>query len=158
MPHFTATRFVAVPAETAYAVASDVAAYKSFLPLLERSVIRGPVAHVDGVTQFSAELAVGYAKLGVREAFISRVTCDAHKRMVTATSRDAPFKEMKTVWSITEKPGGCDVSIAIDYAMRNMLVQLAINGAMDMAVQKVMSAFEARALSVDKASKTISNA
>jgi coenzyme Q-binding protein COQ10 len=154
MPTFQASRFVAVPPNVAFGIAADVASYKSFLPLLERSTIRGAVTENAGIKSFSAELAVGYAKLGIRESFISHVVCDEAKRTVTATSQDAPFRKMKTVWSIVEKPGGCDVSISIDYAMRNMLMQFAVGAAMDMAVQKVMTAFEVRAASIYNSSKT----
>jgi coenzyme Q-binding protein COQ10 len=153
MPTFKASRFVAVPPDVAFAVAADVGSYKLFLPLLERSVIRGSVSETDGIRAFSAELAVGYAKLGLREAFVSRVVCDANKRTVTATSQDAPFRDMRTVWSISEKPDSCEVSITIDYAMRNKLIQFAVSSAMDMAVQKVMTAFEARAKSIYSAIK-----
>jgi coenzyme Q-binding protein COQ10 len=154
MPTFKTSRFVAVQPDIAFGVAADVSSYKTFLPLLERSTIRGPVADAAGIKSFNAELAMGYAKLGIRESFISHVVCDEAKGTVTATSKDAPFRDMKTVWAIAAKPGGCDVSISIDYAMRNMLIQFAVSGAMDMAVQKVMTAFEARAKSVYNASKT----
>jgi coenzyme Q-binding protein COQ10 len=154
LPQFKATRRVAVSPDIAYAVASDVAAYKDFLPLLERSVIRGTPTEINNITSFSAELAVGYAKLNLREAFLSKVTCDSNTKTVIATSSDAPFKDMKTVWSIKDINGQSDVTISIDYAMRSMLMQFALAGAMDMAVNKVMAAFEARALSVQMQSKT----
>jgi coenzyme Q-binding protein COQ10 len=145
MPQFKTTRRVAVPPDIAYKVASDVAAYKDFLPLLERSTVRGSPSIQNNISKFHAELAVGYAKLNLREAFISKVVCDGNTRTVTATSQDAPFKAMTTMWSITEANGQSDVTISIDYAMRSMLIQFALNGAMDMAVNKVISAFEARA-------------
>jgi coenzyme Q-binding protein COQ10 len=145
---------VVVAPEVAYAVASDVAAYKEFLPLLERSVIRGTPTTANNVTCFNAELAVGYAKLNLREAFMSTVTCDAITKTVTATSQDAPFKDMKTIWSIADVNGQSDVTITIDYAMRSMLLQFAVNGAIDMAVNKVMTAFEARAKLLQRQSKT----
>ncbi len=154
MPHFKTSRRVAVPPDVAFAVAADVASYKEFLPLLERSVIRGAIAEQDGITSFSAELAVGYAKLNMREAFISRVACDSVAKTVTATSQDAPFKDMKTVWTIRPNNGQSDVEISIEYAMRSMLLQFAVIGAMDMAVNKVLAAFEARALALHKASMT----
>jgi coenzyme Q-binding protein COQ10 len=153
MPTFKTSRFVAVPPDIAFGVASDVGSYKTFLPLLERSTIRGPVTENVGIKSFSAELAVGYAKLGIREAFVSRVVCDEPRGTVSAASQDAPFRDMKTVWSIVAKPGGCEVTISIDYTMRNVLIQFAVSGAMDMAVQKVMTAFEARAKSVYNANK-----
>jgi coenzyme Q-binding protein COQ10 len=145
MPVFQTSRRVAVPADIAYAVAADVASYKNFLPLLEQSQIRGLVEEKNQVKTFNAEVSVGYAKLNLRETFFSRVVCDATSRTVTATSQDAPFRDMKTIWTIREVNGQSDVSISIDYAMRSMLLQFAISGAMDMAVNKVMTAFEARA-------------
>lgn len=145
MPQFKATRRVAIPAETAYRVASDVAAYKDFLPLLEKSQVRGTPLEANNIKSFHAELSIGYAKLNLRETFISKVTCDANNKTVTATSQDSPFKDMTTVWSIRDVNGHSDVTISIDYLMRSMLVQFAVSGAMDMAVNKVMSAFETRA-------------
>jgi coenzyme Q-binding protein COQ10 len=154
MPLFSTSRIVGVPFDVAYVVASDVASYKSFLPLLEQSVIRGAVTESGDVRSFNAELTVGYAKLGLRESFVSHVVCDRAKGTVMATSRDAPFKDMKTVWTIRDLDGQCDVSISVEYAMRNMLIQMAVGGAMDMAVRKVMSAFEARAKAIYSASRT----
>jgi coenzyme Q-binding protein COQ10 len=154
MPQFKTTRRVAVPPDIAFEVASDVAAYKDFLPLLETSTIRGKPIEANNVKSFNAELAIGYAKLNVREAFISKVVCDGDAKTVTATSQDRPFKDMKTVWSISEANGQSDVTISIDYAMRSMLLQFAVSGAMDMAVNKVMAAFEARAKQVQRQAKT----
>jgi coenzyme Q-binding protein COQ10 len=154
LPSFKASRRVAVPASVAYAVACDVSAYKEFLPLIERSLIRGPVTERDGQTSFSAEVAVGYARLNLRETFYSKVVCDAKAQTVTATSQDAPFREMKTVWTISNVNGQSEVSVVIDYSMRSVLLQFAIIGAMDMAVNRVMTAFEARAKAIHNASKT----
>jgi coenzyme Q-binding protein COQ10 len=122
--------------------------------LLESAVIRGAVTESEGTKQFSAELVVGYAKLGLRERFLSKVICDKPRLTVTATSQDPPFKTMQTQWVITPTHNFSDVSITIDYAMRNPLLQFAIAGAMDMAVNKVLAAFEARALSIHKTSLT----
>lgn len=154
MPQFKTTRRVAVSPEIAFAVAADVAAYKDFLPLLERSVIRGTPMEFGDIRTFNAELAVGYAKLNLRETFVSKVTCDANAKTVTATSNDSPFKNMKTVWSIREVNEQSDVTISIDYSMRSMLMQFAISGAMEMAVNKVMTAFEAQAKLIQMQSKT----
>ncbi len=154
MPIFKTSRRVAVPPEVAYAVAADVASYKDFLPLLERSLVRGVVDEKEQVKSFDAEVSVGYAKLNLRETFYSHVICDATPKTVTATSQDAPFRDMKTIWTIRDVNGQSDVSISIEYSMRSMLLQFAVTGAMDMAVNKVMTAFEARAKSIYSAKKT----
>lgn len=148
MPVFRTTKRVAVPVDVAFAVAADVAAYKDFLPLLQRSTIRGAKKPTPSGETFDAELAVSYPKLGLSESFISRVETDAAKWTVQARSSDAPFRAIETVWQITPAGDGSDVSIHIDYAFRNPFVQLAAGGLMDMAIGKVMSAFEARAKDV----------
>jgi coenzyme Q-binding protein COQ10 len=155
MPQFKTTRRVAVPPDVAFKVAADVSAYKDFLPLLEKSSIRGSVTESGTFKSFNAELAVGYAKLNLHESFISKVVCDATARTVTATSQDAPFKNMKTVWAIRDVHGQSEVEIFIDYAMRSLLIQFAVSGAMEMAVNKIMSAFETRAVSLHNASMII---
>jgi coenzyme Q-binding protein COQ10 len=147
MPHFGAKRVVAVPAGIAYAVAADVAAYKEFLPLLEQSRIVGAMSDEGGLRRFRAELAVGYSKLRLREKFTSIVVCDDAKQTVTATSQEPPFRYMETVWTMRDISGQSEVTIDIDYAMRNPLLQIALGGVMEMAVNKVMAAFEIRALS-----------
>jgi coenzyme Q-binding protein COQ10 len=154
MPIFKTSRRVAVPPAAAYAVAADVASYKDFLPLLERSLIRGGITELDGVKTFNAEVTVGYAKLNLRETFFSRVVCDMNKQTVTATSQEPPFKHLTAIWTIRDSNGQSDVSISIDYAMRSMFLQFAIAAAMDTAVNKIMTAFEARAKALHNARKT----
>jgi coenzyme Q-binding protein COQ10 len=148
MPVFRTSKRVAVPVDVAFAVAADVASYKDFLPLLQRSTIRGPKRPTSSGETFDAELAVSYPKLGLSESFISKVETDASKRTVQARSSDAPFRNIETIWQITQSGDGADVSIHIDYAFRNPFIQLAAGGLMDMAIGKVMSAFELRAKDV----------
>ncbi len=154
MPSFKTTRRVAVPPDVAFAVASDVASYKEFLPLLERSLVRGHITDKDGVKSFNAEVAVGYAPLNLRETFFSRVVCDSHTHSVTATSQEAPFRSLQANWSIRNANGQSEVSISIDYAMRSLFLQFALASVMDMAVSKIMTAFEARAKSIYSTRKT----
>ncbi len=146
MPVFQTTRRVAVPAEVAFAIASDVGSYREFLPLLQRSTIRGARLTTPDGEQFDAELAIAYPKLGLAESFVSRVQTDTAQRTVRATSSDAPFRAIDTLWRITPTGDVADVSIRIDYAFRNPLIQIAAGGLMEMAIQKVMAAFEARAM------------
>jgi coenzyme Q-binding protein COQ10 len=153
MPIFKTSRRVAVPADVAYSVAANVSAYKEFLPLLERSLIRGGITEIDNIRTFNAEVAVGYAKLNLRETFFSRVVCDANKHTVTATSQEPPFKQMTAIWTIRDVNGQSDVSISIDYAMRSLFLQFAIAAAMDTAVNKIMTAFEARAKNIHSVSR-----
>jgi len=150
MALFKASRRVAVPADVAFSVAANVAAYKDFLPLLHRSSIRGRKIETEVGGSFEAELAVSYPKLGLAQAFVSRVETNRIERTVSARSNDAPFRAMETKWSITPAATGCDVSITIDYVFHNPLLQIAAGGLMDMAIAKVMAAFEVRAVEVQR--------
>jgi coenzyme Q-binding protein COQ10 len=145
MPVFQAKRRVAVPPSVAFEVAADVAAYQEFLPLLQRSAICGKRTQTASGEVFDAELTIAYAKLGLNGSFVSRVETHAAERAVLARSTDAPFKAIETEWRVVAVGEHCDVSIRIDYAFRNPLLQLAAGGVLQFAIQKVMESFETRA-------------
>ncbi len=145
MPKFSTTRRVNLTVEQAFAIAADVGAYKDFLPLLKRSVIRGEKKRVGNIETFNADLQVAFEKLGLRETFTSHVTCDEEDNTVTATSSDGPMKSLKAVWKIMRgETDGTDVSITVEYTMKNMMLQMVAGGLTDFAAQKIMQAFEDR--------------
>jgi coenzyme Q-binding protein COQ10 len=145
MPHFSTTRTVNLTADQAFIIAADVSSYKEFLPLLSRSSVRGARIQRGDDEMFSADLQIAYEKLGFREAFTSQVTCNAAMRSVIANSSDGPLKSLKAVWQILEiDTHKAEVSITIDYVLKNMMLQLVAGGMMDFAAQKVLAAFEQR--------------
>jgi coenzyme Q-binding protein COQ10 len=148
LPVFETRRRISVPADVAYEVAADVGAYKLFLPLMQKSTVIGTKQKTSNGEAFEAELAVAYPKIGLSGQFISRVETDTSHRTVRAKSTDGPFRFVETIWRITPASSGSDISIRIDYAFRNPLMQLAAAGVMDVAISKVISAFEARAVSL----------
>lgn len=145
MPHFTLTKRVNLTPDQAFSIAADVGSYKDFLPLLERSTVRGVRTKQGDVESFDAELAIGFAKLGVRESFKSHVICDATNRTVTATSSDGPMKSLRAVWKIAAAGNdAADVSITVDYILKSKMLQMMAGGMMDFAAQKMLQAFEER--------------
>jgi coenzyme Q-binding protein COQ10 len=141
MPHFGKKRTLTITADQAYAIAADVAAYKEFIPLVQRSTRQGSGGHEN----FDAELVVAYDKLRLRETFVSAVTLAPDSRTVTARSSDGPIKHMETVWRITPvSAGSCEVSFTVDYALRSLPMQFMVGQVFDFAVQKIMASFEAR--------------
>lgn len=145
MPKFTATRRVNLTVEQAFAIAADVASYKDFLPLLKRSVVRGEKKRVGDAETFDADLQVAFEKLGLRETFTSQVTSNMAEHTVTALSSDGPMKTLKAVWKIVgADKNNADVSITVDYTMKNVMLQMVAGGLTDFAAQKIMQAFEDR--------------
>ena len=133
-------------AEQVFSIARDVARYKEFLPLVKRSVVRNVKTHEDGIETFEGELTVAYDKLRIEEVMISRVTVDPKALTVTARSNEGPVKHLESEWRIKGTGGNrCDITFTVDYQLRSRTLQFVFSGMFDLAVRKVMSAFEERA-------------
>ena len=145
MPAVSFKKAVSLSVHQAFAIASDVASYKDFLPLITRSTVRGAAIEVGDVKTFIADLIVAYEKLGLRESFASQVECNQTLGRVTATSQDGPMRQLKAQWQITAIDGArSTVAIDIDYEFRSKLMQLAAGSLMHRAAAKVLEAFEQR--------------
>ena len=150
MSRFTVSRHVPYTADQVYAIASDVASYKEFLPLTQKSVVYNRKSLPDGCEVFDSELTVAYRKLGISETMRSRVKADPAKRTVHSTSgEDGPVKHLDSIWHISPSPhGGCTIELKIDYTLKSRSLQLLLSGMFDMVMRKVMTAFEERARSI----------
>jgi coenzyme Q-binding protein COQ10 len=146
LPVFETRRRISVPPDLAFEIAADVGAYKQFLPLMQKSEIVGKKQKTTDGEVFKAELSVAYPKFGLSGSFVSHVETKTFVRTVMAKSTDGPFRAVETTWHIVPVAKGSDVAIRIDYAFRNPLLQLGAASVMDIAISKVISAFEARAL------------
>jgi len=146
MPQFSVTRSVPYTAEQVFAIARDVARYKDFLPLVKRSLVRNAKIHENGTETFEGELTVAYAKLGIEEVMVSRVLVDPAAMTVTARSDQGPVKHLVSEWKIVPTGNNrCDINFSVDYQLRSRTLQFMFSGMFDLAVRKVMSAFEERA-------------
>ncbi|PZF76957.1 type II toxin-antitoxin system RatA family toxin [Aestuariivirga litoralis] len=146
MPQFSVSRSVPYTAEQVFAIARDVAKYKEFLPLVKRSLVRGVRMDEQGREHFEGELTVAYDKLRIEEVMTSRVTVDPAALTVTARSDQGPVKHLVSEWKIV--PTGerrCDINFTVDYTLKSKMLQMVLSGMFDMAVRKIMSAFEERA-------------
>ena len=91
-------------------------------------------------------MTVAYDKLRIEEVMTSRVTVDPAALTVTARSDQGPVKHLVSEWKIV--PTGdnrCDINFTVDYTLKSKMLQMVLSGMFDMAVRKVMSAFEERA-------------
>ncbi len=146
MPNYTITRQVPYSADQVFVIASDVANYKQFLPLVRKSVVTGKTQLPDGREAFNAELTIAYKKLGIHEVLQSNAIVDRANRLVTATSEQGPVKRLKAEWLMVEKdPKSCEINFSVDYELKSKTLQFVLSGMFDMMVRKVMNAFEERA-------------
>jgi coenzyme Q-binding protein COQ10 len=146
MTKFSVSRHVKFTADQVYAIASDVASYKTFLPLTKQSDVFNERTIADGMKSFDAELTISYKKLGIRETMRSHVTADAGKRLVTATAKDdGPIKHLEATWRIVPEQGGASIVLDIDYTLKSRSLQFLMSGMFDLMMRKIMTAFEHRA-------------
>ena len=146
MPKFNVTRSVPYSAEQVFAIARDVKHYRDFLPLVKRSVVRNVRDLGDGREAFEGELTIAYKKLSIEEVMTSNVTVDPAKLTVTAESSQGPVKRLVSEWKIV--PLGenlSEISFSVDYELRSRTLQFVLSGMFDMAVRRIMTAFEDRA-------------
>ncbi len=146
VPKFTVTRRVSFTPQQIFAVVADVASYKDFLPLVERSTVRNRKPPVGDLDNFGADLVIGYRKMGIRESFSSVVESDAANLTVRANSTGNAVKKLASFWRIV--PIGenkSDITFAVDYEMKSFMLQMLLGGMFESLVDKIMAAFEARA-------------
>jgi coenzyme Q-binding protein COQ10 len=146
LPRFTATRRVNFLPQQIFEVVADVGSYMEFLPLVERSTVRNRKPAFDEYESFSADLVIGYKKMGIHEAFSSQVETSLANFSVNAVSSGNAVKKLISSWQITAvEDNKSDITFAVDYEMKSHLLQMLLGGMFDHAAKKVMGAFEARA-------------
>jgi len=147
MPTFTVTRRVALAPRQIFDVISDVARYREFLPLVERSTVRGGRrSTASGDEQFSADLVVAYHPLRIEEHFASEVSTNAEAMTVRTVSNGQALKRLVSSWTIkpvTETES--DVVFTVDYEIKGFFLRNLVSGMFDHAVRKIMNSFEERA-------------
>jgi len=142
---FHTTRRVAFPPEQLFAIVCDVAAYPDFVPLCTGARVWDECALEGGKRQFRASLDIEYAILRLKETFVSTVVADEKRLTIRATSSEKPVKHIDNRWLFTPARGGCDIDFHLDYEMSSRLLQMAMGSVFDVAVRKIMTAFEERA-------------
>ena len=146
MPKFSTTHRVDFTPDQIFAVVADVGSYKEFLPLVERSTVRNRKPAVDGTENFGADLLVGYKKMGIQETFSSQVQISLKDLSVSAVSSGNAVKKLISSWQISAlEDGKSEITFAVDYELKNPMLQMIMKGMFDSAARKIMGAFEARA-------------
>lgn len=150
MPTFTLTRRIKYRPDQVFSIIADVGKYREFLPLVERSTVRGKrVVEQGGDERFNADLVVAYHPLRIEEHFASEVSTSPTAYTVRTNSSGQALKKLVSSWIV--KPAGdneSDVEFTLDYELKSFLLQKILSGMFDHAVRKVMNAFEDRVRAV----------
>jgi coenzyme Q-binding protein COQ10 len=84
-----------------------------------------------------------------REKFGSRATLTPGKHRIDVAYLEGPFKYLNNHWQFTDRPdGGCEVDFFVDFEFRSALLQSIIGVVFNEAMQRIVRAFEARAVAL----------
>lgn len=144
MPTHSETRALPYTAQEMYDLVADVGSYPKFLPWNSAARIRTRRPGPDGSEVMEADLVISFKVF--RERFGSRVTLWPAQHRIDTEYLDGPFRYMKSNWHFRPAPGGCEVEFFVDFEFRNAILQGIIGVVFNEAMQRVVRAFERRAV------------
>lgn len=143
MPTHSETRPMPYSAQQMYDLVADVASYPKFLPWCAAARVRS--VRPDGEAEvMEADLVISFKVF--RERFGSRVTLWPEQKKIDTEYIDGPFKFMKSSWSFVDTPSGCNVAFHVDFEFKNAILQKVIGLVFNEAMQRIVRAFETRAV------------
>ncbi len=127
-----------------FALVADVARYPEFLPWTAAARIRS--RRRQGAAEvMEADLVISFKVF--RERFGSRVTLKPEEGVIETEYLDGPFRYLRSEWRFRDLPeGGSEVSFFVDFEFRNAILQKVIGVVFNEAMQRVVAAFERRAV------------
>jgi len=126
--------------EQLFELVADVDKYPEFLPWC----LASRITKRDGDDVFYADLVIGYKMF--REKFGSRVTLNSSHH-VHVEYLSGPMKYLSNHWKfIEEEDGSCTIDFFVDFEFKNRVIQNLIGVFFNEVVQRMVGAFEARAL------------
>lgn len=143
MPTHSETKVLPYSAAQMYNLVGDVARYPEFIPWTMAARVRS-VTPFDGGEVMLADLVIGFKMF--REKFGSRVTMYPARHRIETEYIEGPFKHMISNWEFSDTDGGCTVSFDVDFEFKNRLLQGAAGLFFHDAMQRIVRAFEARAV------------
>ena len=142
MPNHSETKFLPYTAQQMYDLVADVANYPKFLPWTAAARIRS--VDDQGEKQVMlADLVISFKVF--REKFGSRVTLWPEALKIDTEYLDGPVRHLESEWRFEPVEGGCNVSFAVDFEFRSILLQGAASMFFNDAMQRVVRSFERRA-------------
>lgn len=162
MPRHSDTKFLPYSAAEIYSLVADVESYPKFLPWNAAARIRtrkplSAEAPLTGLPEgkaavdrtdaevMEADLVISFKVF--RERFGSRVVLLPAESMILTEYLDGPFRYMQSRWEMTDRAGGgCEVKFFVDFEFRNAILQGVIGLVFNEAMQRIVRAFERRAV------------
>ena len=146
MPTHAEKRIMPHSAEQMFDLIADVASYPKFLPWCVAARITNKAPTPDGQGEvIDADLVISFKLF--REKFASRVTLNPEAQHIDVEYLDGPFKYLNNHWQFHQlEDGTCEVDFFVDFEFKSPLLQALIGVVFNEAMQRIVRAFEQRAL------------
>jgi len=120
---------------------ADIERYPEFLPWCVGLRIKSRTENV-----LTADMMIGFKVF--REKFTTRVTLQRPNR-IDVEYLNGPFKYLNNHWLfLPTENGTCDIDFFVDFEFRSRVLKAAIGTVFNEAVQKMIDAFEKRAMAL----------
>ena len=148
MPKIVETKIMNFSAKEIYDLVVDVESYPQFLPWCKNAQISKPIS----VSNNQAELLINFKN--IFEKYTSDVVFlqqSPSEYFVEAKAIKGPFKSLINQWKITEiEHKKTQVEFFLEFEFNSILLGKMLGAIFSSATQKMMKAFENRALSLYK--------
>lgn len=154
MPTHSEKRVMPYSADEMYALIADVGSYPEFLPWCAAARIREtePLPGGEGEVM-EADLVISFKVY--RERFGSRVTLRPEERRIDVEYLDGPFRYLQNHWRFVPlTSASCEVDFYVDFEFRSAFLQRLIGLVFHEAMQRIVRAFERRAVELYGARST----
>ena len=147
MTSHSETRIVPYTADLMFQVVADVEQYPKFLPWVSALHIVSR-EQVKGREVLKAHMSVGFRKF--RESYTSRVVLDRPGRTIDVVQTEGPFRVLENHWRFTPEGEGCKVDFAIEFVLRNPVLNAVAGAAFGRVLLRTEDAFIYRARKLSK--------
>ena len=121
----------------------DVALYPQFVPWVTSMRTHSAQDIGEGRDSLIADAAVGFSFL--TERFSTRVVRDRPALTVNVSLVSGPFRHLTNQWRFVEDPKGTRIEFVIDFAFKSRVLDLLLHANFNLAVNRLIGCFEARA-------------
>lgn len=149
MSSFKDTRILPYEAELINDIVLDVEKYPEFLPWCSNTKIISK-----SEKEVIAEMSIGFGLF--RESYVSRITTDktAEGFTINVEAISGPFKKLVNFWSIKRNNNYSEVNFSVDFELKSAILGSVMETFFSIATNKMINAFEARALHLSTLKKT----
>ena len=123
-----------------FELVSDISRYPEFIKWIRSMKVTEKPA-VGVIRRFRGEADVGFK--GFSEVFSTDVEANPDTRTINVELVHGPFRRLKNRWKLEEVSGaGTRIEFFIDYEFRNPVLALLARANTDLAVNRIMKAFQ----------------